>query len=331
MGGIDGYDGTQIFERYYLVADLIQTYLSELKIRAERFLGEDISGVTLGRPVKFSETPTYDQLAEKTLRQAAHQAGFSEVDFELEPVAAALYYEKSLAQTQNVLIFDFGGGTLDIAIMRLGDPGHRRVYASGGIDIAGSDFDQAIIQKRLLPYFGHGRVHHQPEIQELIQAVPDWIALPELSTPQTRTNLEQAIQGGIAPARLKTLQALIFNDLAFSFYNQVESAKIALSTQGAVVIELKDQDIDLWELYTRAQFEIDILDYRNEIEKVLLDTVIASGLEPEQIDAVVKTGGSSNIPLFSTMLGEIFGSERVKKSNTFSSVVAGLAIRASEK
>jgi hypothetical chaperone protein len=262
------------------------------------------------------------------LRQAALQAGFSSVEFELEPVAAALYYEKTLHRPQNALIFDFGGGTLDIAIMRLGDPTGRHVYASGGIGIAGSDFDRTIIQKRLLTYFGQGEVHHQPELLELIQAVPDWVALPEMSTPLTHQHLETAIQDGVAPARLSALKALIFDDLAFSFYNQVEAAKIALSERGTAVIELQNQDIDLWELYTRAQFEADINEQRLEIEKVLLETVAASGLEPDEIEAVVKTGGSSNIPVFTAMLGRIFGPERVIASNTFSSVVAGLAIRA---
>ena len=235
-----------------------------------------------------------------------------------------------LDHSQNALIFDFGGGTLDIAIMRIGNPRQRQLYASGGIDIAGSDFDRAIIQKRLLPHFGLEQASHHPEILELIQAVPDWVALPDLSTPQNRYNLENAIQHGIAPVYLKTLQSLIFNDLAFSFYNVVESAKIALSNQGATVLELLGKDINLWELYTRYQFEKDIREYQEQIEKVLLDTLVVSGLEPEQIDVVVKTGGSSNIPVFSHMLESIFGPERVKASNPFSSVTAGLAIRAHE-
>jgi len=94
---------------------------------------------------------------------------------------------------------------------------------------------------------------------------------------------------------------------------------------------LKGEEIDIWELYTRAQFEADIAVYREQIEKVLMDTVLASGLEPEQIDAVVKTGGSSNIPIFSEMLGRIFGLEKLKESNAFSSVTSGLAIQAFDR
>jgi len=329
-GGPAGYAGTQVFERYYYVADLLQLFLAALKRRAEALLGEEITAVTLGRPVKFSDQPELDRQAEETLRQAALQAGFADASFELEPVAAALYYEKSLHQPQNALIFDFGGGTLDLAVLRLGDPRQRQIYASGGVSVAGSDFDRAIIQKRLLPHFGLGRVIQQPELLELLHTIPDWIALPELSTPQNRYHLEQAIQAGVAPARLRTLQSLIFNDLAFSFYNQVEAAKMLLSSQGAAVIELKEGGIDLWELYTRLQFEQDIQEHQEAIEQVLLDTLAASGLRPGQIDAVVKTGGSSNIPAFTRMLGRIFGAQKVVASNTFSSVVAGLAIKASQ-
>jgi hypothetical chaperone protein len=324
----DGYTGTKIFERFFSVGDLAKIYLAMLKRRAESVLGEPIMAVTLGRPVKFSESPELDLKAQETLRQAALEAGFKEVDFELEPIAAALDYEQSITKPQNAIIFDFGGGTLDIAVMRLGDPHQREVYASGGVDIAGSDFDRTIIEKRMLPHFGEGRVKHHPEIAEMVHAVPDWMALPELGTPVNRNILEKAIQAGIAPVRLKALEGLIYNDLAFTFYNRVEAAKIALSNAGAAIINMEDKDIALWELYTRHQFESDIQHYVADVEKVLLDTLTRSGLEPGQIDAVVKTGGSSNIPLFTDMLARLFGAERVKVSNAFSSVVAGLAIRA---
>ncbi len=322
------YAGTQIFERYFTVGDLAKSYLTLLKQRADELLGAPIPAVTLGRPVKFSESPEQDHKAQETLRQAAYEAGFQKVDFELEPVAAALDYEQSIRQPQNVVIFDFGGGTLDIAVMRLGDPQHRKVYASGGVDIAGSDFDRTIIEQRMLSHFGLGKVKHHPEILEMIQAVPDWMALPYLGTPINKNILDKAIQTGIAPIQVKALRGLIYNDLAFTFYNRVEAGKIALSSEGATIISLEDKDIALWELYTRHQFETDIQHYLVDVEKVLLETIAKSGLELGEIDAVVKTGGSSNIPLFTEMLARKFGREKVKESNAFTSVVAGLAIKA---
>ena len=250
-----GYEGTQIFERFYTVGELVQVYLGLLKKRAEELLGEPIRSATLGRPVQYSSSPEQDAKSEETMRQAALAAGFENVDFELEPVAAALDYERSISSPQNAVIFDFGGGTLDIAVMRLGEKNGRKVYASGGVDIAGSDFDRAIIEKRMLPHFGLGQVDHQPAILELINSVPDWMALPDLATPQNKNLLEKAMRAGLAPVRLKALQGLIYNDMAFTFYNRVESAKISLSDQGAAVISLEDRDIPVWELYTRNQFE----------------------------------------------------------------------------
>ncbi|GAB4486467.1 MAG: Hsp70 family protein [Anaerolineales bacterium] len=323
----ENYAGTQVFDRFYTPGDLTQRYLSLLRERAEAALGEKIRAATFGRPVKFAATPAGDRRAEETLRAAAQAAGFEQVDFELEPVAAALDYAQTLTRPQTALIFDFGGGTLDIAVMRLG-AGSAQALASGGVDIAGSDFDRAIIEKRLLAHFGLGQIRHQPEILEMIQAVPDWMSLPNLATPFNRNLLEKAIRAGLAPARLQALQALIYNDLAFTFYNRVEAAKIALSNQGASVISLDDKGIALWELYTRWQFEADIHGYLAEVEKVLLETLSAAGLEPGQVEAVVTTGGSSNIPLFGALLRQLFGAEKIKTANAFSSVAAGLAIKA---
>ena len=322
------YPGTQVFDRYYSLGDLITAYIGELKQRTEALLHEPVTGVVLGRPVQFSAQPEQDHAAQETLRQAAHEAGFEKVDFELEPVAAATYYELSIQRPQNALIFDFGGGTLDVTILRLGSKDNRQVYASRGIGVAGSDFDQAIIENRLLSHFGKGQPGLEPEIVELIQAVSDWSALPDWSTPRVLSSLDSAIRQGKAPARLQALKSLVFNDLAFSFYDAVEKGKIDLSNQGVTVISLKEVDLDVWELYTRSQFEKDIHAYQGQIEDMLLDVLGSSGLEPEEVDVVVKTGGSSSIPLFVEMLGAVFGPQRVKTSDVFNSVSAGLAIKA---
>ena len=53
------------------------------------------------------------------------------------------------------------------------------------------------------------------------------MALPDLGTPINRNILEKAIQAGVAPVQLKALEGLIYNDLAFTFYNLVEAGKIA--------------------------------------------------------------------------------------------------------
>ena len=327
---LEDYEGTQVFDEYYDLKRIIKAYLEALKERAEAVLNEKIHGVTLGRPVKFLEQPDLDQRSADTLQEAALEAGFKTVDFEFEPIAAALYYEVSLDKPENVLIFDFGGGTLDITVMRLGDPKNRTVYATGGIGIAGSDFDKAIIQERMLGHFGKGVVGANPEVNGLIDALSEWHVLPALSTPRVQHMLQDAIRVSPFPTRLKAAESLIYNDFAFMFYNEVEAAKMSLSDQGVTVLRMEEENISLWELLSRFQFEEDIKAYRQLIENCVLDTLIESGLEPEQIDAVIKTGGSSNIPCFTEMLHHIFDPKRVKTSNVFGSVTAGLAVKAYE-
>ena len=327
----EGYEGTLVFDRYYSLREIIKLYLGNLKSRAENILGERIDTVTLGRPVHFFEDKELDKKSEDTLKEAALNAGFKQVDFEFEPIAAALYYETTLQKPETALIFDFGGGTLDITIMRLGDPKNRKIYATGGIGIAGSDFDQVIIQKYLLDHFGKGKFPDDPALEELIDSLTDWQIIPELSTPQIRGQLNRAMREKDFPVRLKALEAIIYNDLAFSLFNKVEAAKIELSSQGISLLKMKEKYIDIWELLTRYQFELDIRDHAQKIEACLLDTIAASGLEPEQIDVAIKTGGSSNIPYFNRMLESMFGADKVRTSNAFSSVTAGLAIRAYER
>jgi hypothetical chaperone protein len=326
----EGYQGTLVFDRFYSLQEIIRLYLQNLKERAEAILGEEIYAVTLGRPVKFFENTDLDRQSEETLRQAAYQAGFQEVNFEFEPIAAALFYETTLEKPQTALIFDFGGGTLDITIMRLGDPSNRQVFATGGIGIAGSDFDRLIIQRQMLEHFGKGKFSDDPHIESLIDALADWQVIPQLSTPQVRSMLQRTMKKCPVPARIKALETIIYNDLAFSFYNKVEAAKIELSSQGASLFRMEEKDIHIWELLTRYQFEQDLQEMAQKIETCLLDTLAASGLDIEQIDAAIKTGGSSGIPYFTRMLESTFGADYVKSSNTFSSVTAGLAIRAYE-
>ena len=129
------------------------------------------------------------------------------------------------------------------------------------------------------------------------------------------------------PQNTKKLLILI-NNYVIRLYDEVERAKIALSSAVFDTIQLKGDDIDLWQPITRAQFEALIATETQRIEDCLLDTLERSGLAPDQIDAVVRTGGSAQILRFVELLGGTFGPEKVILSDVFSGVTAGLAIRA---
>jgi hypothetical chaperone protein len=121
---------------------------------------------------------------------------------------------------------------------------------------------------------------------------------------------------------------ILINNYAIRLYDEVERAKIALSSEHFATIQLSGEDIDVWQPIARTQFEAIIAVETHRIETCLTDTLRRSGLTASEIDAVVRTGGSAQIPRFIDMLGRLFGPDKVVLSDTFSGVTAGLAIRA---
>ena len=330
------HEGTDIFGRHYELEELLALYLREVRERVEAEAGEAVDGVVLGRPVNFvgSGGEADNQRAESRLRQAAEMAGFRDIAFELEPVAAALHYELTVREPQNTVVFDFGGGTLDITVMRIGGPGQRQVFATGGVGIAGDAFDRRIIEGVLLDHFGRGSTWGEddaPFPRQYTDALVNWQTIPELNRPETLHFLQLAQITSSHPACVRALESLLINNYAIRMIDQVERAKIALSTAHFAVIQLSGEDIDVWQPLTRSQFEALIADAVRRVKTCLLDTLERSGLEGREINAVVRTGGSAQIPCFIDMMGRIFGPDKVVLSDVFSGVTAGLAIRAKSK
>ena len=327
------YEGTTIFGRYYELDELIALYLRAIRERIEGQTGQTIEGVVMGRPVNFvnSDGETGNRRAEERLRRAAKEAGFREITFELEPVAAALFYELTVSEPQNVVVFDLGGGTLDITVMRIGEPGKQLVFSTGGVGVAGDTFDRRIMQWRVLDHFGRGSTWGEdakPFPGQYTDALVDWQAIPELNKPETLHFLRLAQMTSSHPEQIRALESLLVNNYAIRLYDEVERAKIALSSAYFDVIRLTGDDIDVWQPITRTQFEAIITTETQRIEACLLDTLERSGLTPDEIDAVVRTGGSVQIPRSIELLGRIFGPEKVVLSEVFSGVTAGLATRA---
>ena len=137
--------GTEVFGRRYKLEDLISRMLSDLRKHTAKQFGRPIRYAMVGRPVRFvgAETDEDDDFAVGRLREAFVLAGFEHVDFEMEPVAAAYAYESTLDHDELILIGDFGGGTSDFSLLRVG-PGVRRrgrtpedLLGNSGIGLAG--------------------------------------------------------------------------------------------------------------------------------------------------------------------------------------------------
>ena len=254
--------------------------------------------------------------------KAARLAGFDDIRLEIEPVGAAYSYHRAAQARQTAFIFDFGGGTLDFTIAQLGGKRAPEILATHGVLVGGDDLDRRLMQS-LRKYLGGAVL---PDY--VLELLDNWQTMPDLSRPammKTINELQPRDSRGIA-----ALKTLITRNVGFKLFRAVEQTKKNLSASNANQLDFDFENISIHELIGREQFEGMI--YR-EIEKVELgisQTLQVAGVSPEQIDIVLRTGGTSAVPVFTALLARIFGESKLAEMDLFTSVVGGLAIVAAE-
>ena len=232
--------GTEVFGRRYTLDDLISRILTDLRLAAERQFGHRITRATVGRPVRFvgAESSEAETLALTRLTSAYREAGFEHIDFELEPVAAAFSYEATLSRDETILIGDFGGGTSDFSLVRVGPscrnlPPAERVLGSSGIGLAGDAFDAKLVRHLVSPALGSNSVARGLGNKPL-PAVPAWIYANlerwhYLSFLRTR-NVDEILRSAYAravrqsedPEKIAALLTLVDEDLGYQLHQAVQ-------------------------------------------------------------------------------------------------------------
>ncbi len=333
------YRGTKIFGRFYTVEELIACILRHVRQRAEEYLGQPVEEALLGRPVIFSDDPEEDRLAEDKLRRAAQLGGFAQVDFLPEPLAAAAFYVNRTPRAQTILVFDFGGGTLDLTVLKVragrNQEVRQEVLASVGVLVGGDDLDSAIMRGKVAPYFGtqsaidvnfDGRLVPFPE--PLADLLAQWQTIPALTRPENIPIIKRAIQYGNDRAAFQALETLATQNYGFALFQAIEQAKRELSEATESTIKLQLGDYALAAALQRVEFNRLIGYEQAEVRRGIREVLAAAGLKPQKVDVVVATGGSSSIPAFQALLRhELPGAELVV-SDIFGSVTGGLAIQA---
>jgi hypothetical chaperone protein len=147
--------GTEIFGRQYRFEELVSRILRDLRRRSSEALGFEVTKAVVGRPVMFvgADNEADNEFAEQRLLSALMDAGFEEVRFVMEPVAAAQAYQADNATEGIALIGDFGGGTTDFSLLEIAR-GESRVLASTGVALAGDAFDARIVRRLISPALG---------------------------------------------------------------------------------------------------------------------------------------------------------------------------------
>ncbi len=316
---------TNVFGEARGLEELIAIVLGHVRERARELAGTAPDEITIGRPVEYVGGAAAEGRAVARMRVAAELAGFREVRFAYEPVGAA--HSAGVADGLS-LVFDFGGGTLDLAIVeRHGDT--LGVVATAGRDIGGDRCTERVIDEAVAPRLG-SRAEWGPKRLRLpafiVNALHDWHALSALNEKPLLEALDELVRQGAPRRELEALRDAISLQLGFEIFMAADQTKIELSRLFAAILSYHHAAVDVDARVTRGRFEALIAPMLRETQ-ALLDTVLAkAGCAPDQLVEVVTTGGSSAIPAFRALLAKRFPRSKVREAAAFTSVAAGLAM-----
>jgi hypothetical chaperone protein len=325
---------TNVFGTYYTLEELIAIVLRLIYERVEANIGERVTGMVIGRPVHYAANPEADALAFTRMQEACKLAELPEVTFLEEPTGAALSYARKVRSEQHVLVFDFGGGTLDVTIMRLDGKGGRQFIATDGVPVGGDLLDQRLVMGRLLPYFGEGATlgaRRLPFPTHVLEHLSEWQTISDMTQPKYLNIIDEAIAIGDRKHELKALRSLVRQNYGLPMYEAVERTKVRLSEEQKAVLSMHMGEIDFDETVPRWDFERLIGPDVRAVEACVDRALAAGGLKPADIDVVLRTGGSSRIPRFVKMLAEKFGPDKLQEMDVFTGVASGMAVAAYER
>jgi hypothetical chaperone protein len=337
------FTSTNVFGRQYTVENLITIILRDLRVQAEAQLGSFSGPVVVGRPVRYSNANTEDdnEFALDRLKRAIEKAGIGPVVFEYEPVAAAYFYESTLNHDELIMIGDFGGGTSDFSLLRVG-PTVRRgrgrddgILGTEGVALAGDAFDTRIVRNLVSPALGRGS--HYRSLNKILP-MPAWVYsdlerwhyLSFLKSNDTLQMLRSIQAQSLEPAKVAALLHVVQNDLGFYLHQSVQAAKVALSSEMAGRFFFQDYGLRIEADVQRQEFEQWIEEELRRIHGCVDRLLSRTGIEASNVDRVFLTGGSSLVPAVRHIFEERFGTRKISSGSEFTSVAKGLALRALE-
>jgi len=325
--------------------DIVATYLRHLKKRAEAAAAAPVDRAVVGRPVYFvDDDAERDAQAEAALRSAAASAGFREIVFQYEPIAAAFDHEQAVTREEKVLVADIGGGTSDFSLVRVGPERKAKVDRKGdilanhGVHIAGTDFDRRIELASILPLFGYGA--YGPSIdgappREVPSAVyfdlATWHLINTVYNPQRVVELRGMRSFYADAAQHRRLMTVVSEHYGHDLVARAEAAKIAVAGGGRSTIDLDHVEAglasELDEVEAARALDADL----DRIVAAARTTVRQAGLADGAVDALYLTGGSTGLDILSERLRAAFPGARLVRGDRFASVATGLALFAQRR
>ncbi|MDN2483594.1 molecular chaperone [Vibrio agarivorans] len=318
--------------------DLVCAMMSNIKNRTESHLNQEVTQAVIGRPVNFLGRggDKSNIQAEGILRNAANRAGFKDVEFQFEPVAAGLEFESSLTEDKNVLIVDIGGGTTDCSMIQMGPSWAQQLdrtdslLAHSGQMVGGNDLDIYTAFKCFMSEFGMGTKRHSGLDIPLIQfwnpiVISDVQAQRSFYAHDNLAVLQQFLREAKEPEKVSRLLTLHKETLGYSVIREAEKTKIALGDNEHYRANLNLLSETFQVDVTKSSLEAAIEPPTSKIKALVEEAVVQSGIKP---DMVFMTGGSARSPILTNAVKSVLGEIPVVRGDFFGSVTSGLARRA---
>ena len=325
-----------VFSRAYRLVALLTPILVRLREAVEHELGRRVTRAHGGRPVDFEGSEgSRNQVALARLSEAYRHAGFKRVAFYPEPVAATLSFlwKNAGKPSGTVLTVDFGGGTLDLSVIRYAGTDFE-VLSTAGADLGGDRIDQLIFRRLIFPLLGEGekwsrqvngrQVETAFPFAEYEEGILNWAITHTLNQNKHKTRLTELIaQGGPAAVKFERLKDLINYNYSYNIFSAIKKAKAALSSAEEARIDIPE--LNLIVPITRREFDALLADVLRQLEELTRLVLERARIDMGAVDVVVRTGGSSQIVAVKDLL-EAYFPGKVTEHDPFTSVAAGLAI-----
>jgi hypothetical chaperone protein len=335
---LDGH--TEVQGRALPFRELLAQFVRELKRRAELAAGRSFTQAVFGRPVHFvDDNEVADRLAQSTLHEVAVAAGFRDVAFQYEPIAAAFDYESRIEREELVLIADIGGGTSDFSLVRLSPTRATKIerrddiLATAGVHIGGTDFDKYLSLASVMPLLGLGtRMNSGHEVPSgYYFNLATWHTVNFAYSRKVWSELQDVYREVRERDKFARLLKLIEQRDGHWMAMKVEEGKIALSGQDDAQLQLDRLASGLTLVLQRTVFDSAIAQLVDSIENTVKGLLAQAGIGADAVDTVFFTGGSSGVPSLRRKIAAQLPAARCVEGDLFGSIGSGLALDAARQ
>lgn len=334
-------DSTRVKRRVMAFSDILGIFVGELKRRAETTLPAGIEDVVVGRPVHFVDgDPVADAEAQRQLEGAVRAQGFRHVEFQFEPIAAALDYEQQVTREELALVIDIGGGTSDFSVIRVSPQRARAadrkgdILATSGVHVGGTDFDRLLSLRKVMPRLGYGtltRDGKRPLPSAPYYDFATWHRINRLYSQKALLDLRSTRREAAYPERVDQLVTLVEARQGHRLAGRVEEAKIALSDVISTHFLFENQGALIETEISRTDLTNALEGATASIARAIDRALSTAGVRAAAIETLILTGGSTQVPAIAETLAGLFPDAKAVATDAFGSVGLGLALDASRR